>query len=171
MGDLVFLELATMVDLGFSASCLPRGRGRGIYTPSQNLTVAAHLVRRLQPPGPETPHWSGNSGQTPEGLLEQPTNSKHLFSKSWCGDSGHEVRRLRPVWNLWVTPDTSLFVPTFGSSITQKVQGGESGPGDRRLWGCGDSSPTPDQLRTGFCWCRHLGYEKTSSGKGGDSGP
>ena len=56
LGDLVVLELATMVDLVISASYLSRGRGRGIYTPSQNVTVAAHLVRRLRPPGAETPH-------------------------------------------------------------------------------------------------------------------
>ena len=56
LGDLVVLELATMVDLGFSASYLSRGRERGIYTPSRNVTVAAHLVRRLWSPGPETPH-------------------------------------------------------------------------------------------------------------------
>ena len=79
MGDLVFLELATMVDLRFSASYLSRGRGRGIYTPSRNLTVAARLVRRLRPPGAETPPWSGNSGYTPEGLLELPTSSKLLL--------------------------------------------------------------------------------------------
>ena len=62
LGDLVFLELATMVDLDISVSYLSRGRGRGIYTPSRNVTVAAHLVRRLRPLGAETPHWSGNSG-------------------------------------------------------------------------------------------------------------
>ena len=105
LGDLVFLELATMVDLGFSASYLSRGRGRGIYTPSRNLTVAAHLVRRLRPPVAETPHRSGNSGYTPEGLLELPTSSNFISAflgaetPVWrSGDSG-------PCGNSGVTPD------------------------------------------------------------------
>ena len=105
MGDLVFLELATMVDLDISASYLSRGRGRGIYTPSRNVTVAAHLVRRLRPLGAETLHWSGNSGYTPEGLLELPTSSIFISAflgaetAAWrSGDSG-------PCGNSGVTPD------------------------------------------------------------------
>ena len=63
LGDLVVLELATMVDLDIFASYLSRGRGRGIYTPSRNETIAAHLVWRLRSPGPETPHWAETPAQ------------------------------------------------------------------------------------------------------------
>ena len=60
LGDLVVLELATMVDLRYFASYLSRGRG-GVYTPSQNVVIAAHLVQTLWSPGPETPHWAETS--------------------------------------------------------------------------------------------------------------
>ena len=60
--DLVILELATMVDLLSFASYLTRGRMRGIYSPSRNVTVTAHLVRRLRSVGPETPAYALTPG-------------------------------------------------------------------------------------------------------------
>ena len=48
--------------------------GRSSGAADQLKTSYQHiLVRRLRTASPETPHWCGNSGHTPEGLLELPT--------------------------------------------------------------------------------------------------
>ena len=105
-------------------------------------------MRSLRTASPETPHWCGDSGLTPDALLGLPTSSNHLSRKTW-------VRRLRPggaetaaVRKLrgpsGPTPHAHLVVPTYWA-IRNRKQGAET-----PACGCGDSggAETPAQLRT-----------------------
>ena len=90
----------------------------------------------------------GNSGQTPEGLLGQPTSSTLQFSIPWCGDSGPEVRRLRSVWKLrgdsGATPRNDLSVPTFAFPQSRQTRAETLA----RRTGNSGRAETPIQLRT-----------------------
>ena len=55
LGDLVMLELATMVDFLSWRANSPEVGGGVYIAPPRNVAVAGHLVRRLRSPGLETP--------------------------------------------------------------------------------------------------------------------